>query len=419
MKLQRTTTKPHSGLGLTNCVTVAWLLFLSPIAPAQQFQHKVPAPAVAHVVTVTVPDVRGQTPEQAQSSLRSVGLSPRNTTITAGDGKPGTVCRLIPPQGATVIAGAPVDIFVVPATPPAGNPEFTTTVPNVVGEDLSRALQDLRSAKLLPGRFDNQLGNGKIGAVQSQNPTAGGNPVPVGTKVDLVVTSENPTPGTNNSFRIVPPLAGLSSKAAAQVLRDADLSLGREITASAEVPLGTIFKQNPPAGSRRQVGSPVNVWVAGESRQSTIEVPDLSHLSLAEARSLLRRKQLWLGPVTQEHEESYIGLVISQSPPPGIRVPSGSEVDVIVASSGSPVPYVPIATLGVVLLGIAYSGYAWHGRWRFRKLVRISVQSGSGTSQVSIDSAGENVVTRVRLVHPPGETRVSRIEGEGLQCSKI
>jgi serine/threonine protein kinase/beta-lactam-binding protein with PASTA domain len=123
----------------------------------------------------TIPNLVGQTPEQAVAELERLGLVP----VKAGDGTSdtipaGRVRGLQPEPGAQVPRGAEVQYSLSLGPPMA-------TVPNVVGLTAEQARALLRSAGLSVGRYE---GNPQR-TILSQNPPAGAQ-IPVGRGISVV-----------------------------------------------------------------------------------------------------------------------------------------------------------------------------------------------------------------------------------------
>ncbi|MER2622694.1 MAG: PASTA domain-containing protein, partial [Accumulibacter sp.] len=93
------------------------------------------------------------------------------------------------------------------------------------------------------------------GTVISQSPTAGASITP-GSAVDLVVSS-GPVPVT------VPNVVGMTQSAATSTITEAGLTVGQIIQQVSEtVPVGTVIRQNPVAGTSVQPGSAVDLVIS-------------------------------------------------------------------------------------------------------------------------------------------------------------
>ena len=202
-------------------------------------------------------------------------------------------------------------------------------------------------------------------------------------------------PNEQNRRTEVPDIVGYSLEAAADILAEARLGVGRVGRQESTERVGTVLVQDPEAGSRAVVGSGVAVLVAEapvisvpdvvgrsvseanailrdtrlvgqiaerqESRrpeatvlaqkpsagtvarvgdavaltvaiQRTVVVPNLVGRNEAAARTLLENVELVAGTVQQEESERPRGRVLSQAPGPGSRLGVGSPIDFVVAT---------------------------------------------------------------------------------------
>ena len=108
---------------------------------------------------------------------------------------------------------------------------------------------------------------------------------------------------------------------------------------------GTVFDQNPTAGSPVDKGSTVAISVS--SGPGKVEVPDVTGFTESSARSTIEDHGLKVGSVTKVDDSSVAaGKVISTDPAGGSSVDSGSTVNLKVASGRVQVPDVRNKTLG-------------------------------------------------------------------------
>jgi len=128
----------------------------------------------------------------------------------------------------------------------------------------------------------------------------------------------------------VPDVTGQSEGSARSELVDAGLRADISEEESDEE-AGTVIRQSPAAGTSVDKGASVSVVIARERRLVT--VPDVTGRQRAEASSTLSGAGLSVviveRPVTDEAQD---GIVQSQSPSEGSRVPAGSRVSVVVGT---------------------------------------------------------------------------------------
>ncbi len=139
----------------------------------------------------------------------------------------------------------------------------------------------------------------------------------------------------NRKEVIVPDIAGKPSSSALQTLSEMNLAMkieGYEFNES--VPIGTVLRQVPGAGSTVREGKIVRVVFSqgGES----VFIPNLIGLPLRNAELLLRQRQLVLGEVSESYSlKAEKGTVLSQDPRPELSVSKNAMVQVAV-SAGLP-----------------------------------------------------------------------------------
>jgi beta-lactam-binding protein with PASTA domain len=328
-------------------------------------------PPLASVVVprVIVPDVRGRTPGAAQEILQGAGLKAGSMQQTTGPGTPGTVSQESPPQGTVVYRGSPVNLGIVaaPQTPKPNHNDgnYSRQVPSVIGRTPEQAQAILKKYGLNLGSQANGPGSGTVGTIYAQNPRAG-QWVEIAVRVDVQLVAPQPKPpspstnnyppfGTNNTpsannnpppkepppkeppLIIVPNLSGQTIAVAAQILNKSDLRAGTAHTGTAAAPAGTIYGQQPQAGSRVRAGTTVDVLVAAEQpkeqpKPALVPVPDVRGSSAQTAGMILQHSRLNLGNIGQQESASNVGRISTQTPPPGTRVAVGSNVDVVVAT---------------------------------------------------------------------------------------
>ncbi len=205
---------------------------------------------------VAVPDVTGNTVEDAREILFAVGLFrvggitvQRNVDIPAG-----RVSGQVPAAGTPVAYGTTINLFV------SSGAQEPVATPNVVGLALDEATVLIEAAGLRRGFVTRQTSNTVAeGRVISQNPLMTAL-VPVGWEINLVVSlgpiPEDPGARPQTS---VPDTAGLTLAAATVRLIQAGLQVGQVSNdRSQDVPVGQVIRQSPapdpeatlPVGSR-------------------------------------------------------------------------------------------------------------------------------------------------------------------------
>lgn len=104
-------------------------------------------------------------------------------------------------------------------------------------------------------------------------------------------------------------------------------------------PKDRILGQLPAPGEQVRQGRNIDVIVS--DGVPSVKIPNLSNMSLRDARVALENERLELGRVAEQRNPDVIaGVVLSQQPDPFAIVPAGTKVDVTVAT-GHPLIYAP------------------------------------------------------------------------------
>jgi serine/threonine-protein kinase len=177
---------------------------------------------------VTIPNLVGQTYEQAEAALARLGLLAVKKEIDAPDKLPGTVIATLPAAGEKAAKGSAVEVTVAKAP--------DVTIPPVVNLDQVQAQQLLTDAGLSVTVTAQPHDSIPAGKAIATNPPAG-TKVPKGTAVQLLV-SNGPTTVP------VPNVVGQPCQSGANQLTAAGFNVS--ITG---VQTGNVSAQNPSSGS--------------------------------------------------------------------------------------------------------------------------------------------------------------------------
>src|SRR5918998_562347 len=181
-----------------------------------------------------VPDVGGQTSEEATQTLEEVGFEVEEETGESSESYKGYVTGQDPRGGRNAEVGSTVTITV------GGGPE-TVEIPDLYNRTVEEARRALEAADLSLGRQTRESSNQvPAGQVISQNPSAGSN-AESGSSVDVTVSS-----GTNQVR--VPDVVGYSGFDAAATLWDAGFGYTVE-TVQSNQPAGTVLSTDPAGGT--------------------------------------------------------------------------------------------------------------------------------------------------------------------------
>jgi len=150
--------------------------------------------------------------------------------------------------------------------------------------------------------------------------------VPEGARVALSV-SRGPRPVQ------VPDVTGYEREIAIQLIEAAGLTVARVDTGLAPAERGVVVSSSPTAGRSLNPGSGVGLFVSVGT--PTIRIPDVTGLTVDEARVLLEDAGLVLGtPRTRTTSNHEPDLIFEQTPAGGTLSAPGAAVNVIVARGG-------------------------------------------------------------------------------------
>jgi eukaryotic-like serine/threonine-protein kinase len=219
---------------------------------------------------------------------------------------------------ALVLAGAVVAAVLLLS------PAKMVAVPDVAGQTEQAAGTALRRAGLDPVPSLKASATVASGLVIGQTPAAGTR-VSQGSGVSIVVSG-------GPASAPVADVEGMAASVATARLRKAGFKPTTKTQASSTVASGHVIGTEPPAGTEKQLGSPVVVLVS--SGPAPVKVPDVTGQSLSAAEATLTNAGLLVGNVTKRASATQApGTVLSQSPATGRSVKSESKVDLVVAQA--------------------------------------------------------------------------------------
>ena len=274
------------------------------------------------VVTVSVPNVVGESQVDAQQTLLAADLTvglvtqQNDATVPAGN-----VISQNPIGGTEVEIESSVDLVVS-----LGPAIVTVSVPDVTGQPQAGAEQALLDVGLTVGTVT-EIDDDAVpaGDVIDQDPAAG-SVVDEGSSVNLLVSSG---PGAIS----VPDVVG-ETQAQAQSILDATgfvFAINTEQAFSNSVASGLVISQDPSAGTLIPVTEPaINLLV---SLGASVTVPDVVNTTQVDAQSALTSVGLNVGNVSEQADDTVpAGNVISQDPVAGSEVAAGTLVDLVVST---------------------------------------------------------------------------------------
>ncbi|HEX6664756.1 MAG TPA: PASTA domain-containing protein, partial [Gaiellaceae bacterium] len=274
--------------------------------------------------TIAVESYVGIREIDADQKIRNIGLKPQPVRQANADPRfPATyVFRQSPQPGERTQKGNFVTIYVSTGPP-------KTKVPDVVGEQIDKALSDLQDANL-KGKTVQVASDKPQGEVVLQTPSAGA-VVTEGSKVTVQV-SKGPQQVA------VPSVVGSSFQSATSALQAKGFAVARGPDVDSNQPKDTVVSQSPAGGTLQNPGTTITLSLSKGPKTST--VPDVTTLTQRDAQTQLKASGFKVSIVTQDvSDPSQDGIVQTQDPPGGSQAPQGSIVTIAVGKfTGSTTP---------------------------------------------------------------------------------
>ena len=285
-----------------------------------------PAPSTTQpVVTIAVPDVIGQSEEEALIVLQEEGfvVTPSREPSEAPEG---SVIRTEPAAGTEAEDESPVNMVV------SDGPALLH-VPTVVGSTRERAIGQLQGQGFTFTERTARHDTIGVGLVISQDP-AGEARARVGSVVELVI-SAGPEPIE------MPRVIGLSRDRAEGMLEGLGLEVSTTLTRNNEVPAGVVAGQEPIPGADVNPGWNVQLVVSQGPRTFLLE--ELAGQPVADVIVVLGEAGMQVQVIQEPSPSHGVGVVIRTDPPGGTELPVGGMVTVY-ESTGPDLVEVPDLT---------------------------------------------------------------------------
>jgi beta-lactam-binding protein with PASTA domain len=271
-------------------------------------------------------------------------------------------------------------------------------VPDVIGLRPEVAERRLRGAGLGEVSFRDSLSESEPGFIIRQDPPAG-QPVAEGDRVRLWV-ARSPEPGEERV--VVPRVLEHRLDEADGILAEAGLHVGEvtEIRSPAEESL--VLGQRPAPGRVVRRGTAVDIDVSvGEGPLGSVPVPNVLGRNLEEAEHMIARAKLETGDVSGDGVR-----VVRQNPRPGMMVPAGTGVDLVLgAEERAKIPWLPIiGGLVLVLIAVSYT------MWRLGRAGGMELKPVKGTRGQEMISPKHNLSgpeACLKVIRDPGSQEIS------------
>lgn len=210
-------------------------------------------------------------------------------------------------------------------------------IPRVVGMTIDAANAALEKAGFHSLRGESRYSKTTAeGIVLEQDPPAG-SLQKRGSEVTLILSSGQAT-------ATVPDVTGTSQQQAQIAIENAGLTFGSVSQQLSDQPRGAVIGSSPPAGTSLQLPATVNIMLS--QGPATVQIPDLTGRTLADAQSALEQLGLHLGGTSRD-TSSFMpeNTVLSQSPAPGATISAGASVNLRVSRFPPPPRLAPVDTI--------------------------------------------------------------------------
>jgi serine/threonine protein kinase len=208
-------------------------------------------------------------------------------------------------------------------------PRAVVPVPNLIGQDVNKAKQELSQVKLKM-KVTNRLFSSSYpqDTIISQKPVPG-TEKRIDSQVEVILSK-------GMQLVRVPDLFGKTQVEAQLALEDVGLKIGDILTTSVQgSPEGIVIRQLPAQNTTIEWGASVSVTI-NSITGNQVQVPNFIGRPLSEARAELGSLGLVFNQATATPNSIYLeGIVVDQRPVPYDKVPLGTAMNFIV-SSGPP-----------------------------------------------------------------------------------
>jgi beta-lactam-binding protein with PASTA domain len=213
-----------------------------------------------HGETVSVPDLSGYTYDEGKSILENASLE-YEVSVDSGfstELKPMAVLKQFPEANSQVKTGRKIYLTLNARNAPMLKmPNLVNTPLKNVQEILSNMGLERGDIVYVPDIGINVVLEQKYRGVQVPE----GFEIPKGARIDLVVGD-----GLGNQILEVPSLSGMDEIDAEFLILGSGLRVGnKNFTENDTIPPGTIFMQNPQAGTQVKTGELIELWISKEN----------------------------------------------------------------------------------------------------------------------------------------------------------
>jgi len=204
-------------------------------------------------------------------------------------------------------------------------------IPRVVGMTFDAAGQALEKEGFHALKGETRFHKTTPGGVVLEQDPPAGSLQKRAAEVTLVVSA-------GQSAAVVPQVIGSSQQQARIAIENAGFTFGSASQQTSDQPRGAVIATDPVAGTSIELPGTVSITLS--QGPSTIQIPDLTGRTLADARSTLEQLGLRLG-ATSRDTSSFIpeNTVLGQAPAAGATVSAGASVNLRVSRFPPPPTY--------------------------------------------------------------------------------
>lgn len=199
----------------------------------------------------------------------------------------------------------------------------------------------------------------------------------------------------------VPDLEGLAQPRAVADVESARLEPQVESALSLSLPRGAVILQDPPAGESVREGSTVTIVVS--SGLARVTMPDAVGRPIDEVVAPLDEAGVGYLEEPMASEEVAEGLVIEQTPEPGVRVTPGSQIRFVVSTGPDPRAVPPTAGLSPegAAFALGRAGFAVVEDRRYDDTVPEGTVMGTEPAEGEVRPRDEEITLVVSAGRPP------------------
>jgi serine/threonine-protein kinase len=261
--------------------------------------------------TVAVPNLIGETLDDAKKLVTNSDLKPETTEKACEDTPKGSICAQDPAAKTEVSKGDTVTLTVSTGAP-------KVAVPNVIDDPLEDAQAELEGEDYqFKVETESKESDEEPGTVLKTDPIAG-KEVEKGSTITLTIAKEK-------EQVTVPDVSEQScDDARAQMTANQLKGACTEVETDDPNLVGKVIRTTPPAGSQADPGDTVTIQIGKKAEEEQVTVPSVTGQTLDNARRILEDAGLKVGNVNSQDGNS---IVIDQDPDAGQPVPEDTAVN--------------------------------------------------------------------------------------------